>query len=463
MRSGPPALAVRFAEHLARAGGAREGETLVVALSGGVDSVALLHLLRFTAGLPPLTLVAAHVDHGMRPDSPRDANWVAGLCRAWGIAYGIRRLSPVPSTEAAARVARYAALDEIRREHGGDRVLTGHHGDDQAETVLFRALRGTGIGGLRGIRERRPPAVWRPLLPFTRAEIRAYACEVGLSWREDPTNVGGYARNVLRHDVIPLIEATVAPGARRALRGLARRARDDAAAWRSLESELLARADARPEEEGWSLDRAACLALHPAVRARVIRALVRGIGGSLHDAGTRLAVEFTSAGASGQGLSLGGGIWLRRDLGRLQVVRDAEAPPDRPVTLPGAGDGEGSAVLGGRTYDVSWSTAGPAAGRGGGPELGRERFPAGSVRFPLMVRSWRPGDRVRLSYGSKKLKKLFLEARVPVVDRHRAPVLVDAAGAVLWVPGVCRSVDAAPRDDENHIHIHIRIAHAESD
>jgi len=455
-------LAARFAGRLNGSGGARDGEILVVAVSGGVDSVALLHLLRFTPGLPDVTLVAAHVDHAMRPGSRGDAAWVSGLCRAWGVTAEIRRLDPAPLTEAEARTARYAVLEEVRAKHGAHQVLTAHHADDQAETVLFRALRGTGLRGLRGIPERRAPAVWRPLLPFDRDDIVGYAARVGLSWREDPTNAGGFARNVIRHEVLPLVERTVAAGARRALRGLARRARDDEAAWRSLEGEILARVDAREEAEGYSLDRRALLALHPAVRARVIRGLVRRLGGTLHDTGTRLAVEFTRAGSSGGKLSLGAGIWLRRDLERLGVVRGEAPVVDRPVVVAEPGQGRLRAVLGGRTYDVAWSTGtGDATTGSREPSPEGQSFAVARVAFPLTVRSWRPGDRMRLAYGSKKLKKLFLEARVAAGERARVPVLVDAAGSVLWVPGVARSVEQAPAGDAVHIHLHI--THAESD
>jgi tRNA(Ile)-lysidine synthase len=111
---------------------------------------------------------------------------------------------------------------------------------------------------------------------------------------------------------------------------------------------------------------------------------------------------------------------------------------------------------------VVGSDVGSASERAaGGSRAGAESFAADLVAFPLTVRSWRPGDRIRLAYGSKKLKKLFLEARVPAGDRLRLPVLVDDAGSVLWVPGVARSVDGVPSGDGIQIHIHI--THAESD
>ena len=159
---------------------------------------------------------------------------------------------------------------------------------------------------------------------------------------------------------------------------------------------------------------------------------------------------------------MGGGIWLRRDMERLRVVRGEAAAPDRLVTVPGPASGRDRAVLGGRAYDVAWDTGGREDRNAtDSPLAGEEAFAAVALAFPLTVRGWRPGDRLRLAYGSKKLKKLFLEARVPAGDRARTPVLADADGSVLWVPGLARSVDGVPCGDE--VQIHIRITNAESD
>jgi tRNA(Ile)-lysidine synthase len=442
-------LAVRFRSHVAGGLRAADGDALVVGLSGGADSVVLLHLLRFTPGLPALRLHAVHVDHAMRPDSAADARWVEGLCRAWGVGFRAVRLDPAPRDEAEARQRRYAALEEARQEAGARLVLTAHHADDQAETVLFRALRGTGVAGLQGIRERRAPRVWRPLLPFTRDELRSYAAHHGLSWREDSTNRHPLPRNVLRATVLPELEASVAPGARRALAGLARRAAWDEAAWRSLEPELLAAAGVREEDGGFSLDRATLTARHPAVRARILRALARRLGVAPGEAGTRQAVEFTRSGASGGSVRLGGGLVLRIELDRLHLVRDASTPPDVEVVVEGPAAGWARARVGGARWEVRWGT-GALEGVGESVSL-----PLGDLRFPLVVRGWRPGDRVRLGYGSKKLKKLFLEARVPPGERHRIPVVADAAGRVLWVPGVARVAGAQPDRDQDVLTIGI--------
>lgn len=447
-------LEARFAAHLASGDALAGGDGVVVALSGGVDSVVLLHLFRFGAGLPDLRLRAAHVDHGMRPGSAADAAWVAGLCRAWGVPLTSRRLDPPPLGEARARRLRYAFLEEVRLAEGARWVATAHHADDQAETVLFRAVRGAGVAGLRGIRERRRPGVWRPLLPFTRAEVRGYAEARGLGWREDPTNTLPLARNVLRHRVLPELEARVAPGARRALARLARHARAEEAAWRSLEGRLLEEAGLREEEGGWSLDRAAFAAYHPEVRARLLRALARRLGVRPLEAGTRRGVELSSAASRGGSVPLGEGLTLHRELDRLLLAPDRRPGPDRAAVISDGGPGSSEAALGGVIFRVRWGVE--PEGRGDAAA-----FAPGSLALPLTVRGWRPGDRIRLPYGTKKLKKLLLEARIPRSRRTATPVVVDARGEVVWVPGVARAAGTEPRPDEDVMTI--EIAHADAD
>jgi len=451
-------LARRFVAHVSGRGGVRAGDRIVVALSGGADSVTLLHLFRFALAEPALELSAAHVDHAMRPDSAEDARWVAELCRAWGVPLHQVRLDPAPPAEAEARHRRYEYLESVRRALAARWVVTAHHADDQAETVLFRILRGTGVAGLRGIRERRPPRLWRPLLPFTREELRAHAAANGLAWREDPTNRSPFARNVLRSRVLPEVEASVAPGARRALAGLARRAAADEAAWRSLEDELLRVAGLRAEEGGFSLDAAALGSRHPAVRARLLRGLAGRLGVVPSESGTGRAVEFTSAGTSGSSISLGGGLTLRRELDRLHLVSGAAPPPDEEATISEPSAGASEARVGGARFRVRWALGAEAVEPG---DAHRSAFRCADLRFPLTVRGWRPGDRVRLEYGSKKLKKVFLEARVPPGERHRVAVLADAAGTVLWVPGVIRSADARPTTHDQALTIWI--IHAQPD
>lgn len=430
----PDEFADRFDRHLRESGLLAEGDVVLVALSGGRDSVVLLHLLRFPLAHWRLHLHAAHFDHRMRPDSTADADWTAGLCTAWEIPLlgGCAR-TPLRS-EADARDARYEFLQDAADRARASRILTAHHADDQAETVLFRAIRGTALRGLAGIPERRGRIV-RPLLPFRRAEIAAYAARHRISFREDPTNRSlTYTRNRIRHEIMPRLES-IAPGATRSLTRLAEHVREAELAWddvlERLESGLL-----RETAEGIELARDELLSYHPHVRARVLRRALLRFGPAAEHAGTRAALEFINSGSSGSRVTLPGGIRIAREFDRIRIEPVTPRPEgmaaDRRVVIQAPGDGAGIARVGGRRVAVRWWTGERAEGEG-------ESFDIRALRFPLEVRGWRPGDRITLPYGTKKLKKLFAERRIGVAERARTAVLADAEGRVLWIPGVARA------------------------
>lgn len=185
---------------------ARKGRVWV-AFSGGGDSVALLHLLK-TSQMPGLR--AVHVHHGLQAVADDWVRHCRRLCRVLGVPLRVLRVEVKPDgdgIEAAARKARYAALAALLKS--GDALATAHHRDDQAETVLFRALRGTGIAGLGGMRDCEPLGaghLWRPLLEMRRDDLRGYARQHRLDWIDDPHNRDPrYARAFLRHEVLPLL------------------------------------------------------------------------------------------------------------------------------------------------------------------------------------------------------------------------------------------------------------------
>jgi tRNA(Ile)-lysidine synthase len=184
---------------------------VLVACSGGPDSTVLLHVLHRLRNELGITLCAASIDHGLRPESADEVRQVEAFARELGVPFVARALkvaSEGPSIQARARELRYRALQEIAAMQSATRIAIGHTRDDQAETVLGRLLRGAGIRGLAGIEARRADGVIRPLIDCARADVRAYAVERGLRFVDDPSNQQrAFERVRIRHEVLPTLEA----------------------------------------------------------------------------------------------------------------------------------------------------------------------------------------------------------------------------------------------------------------
>lgn len=428
----------RLLEFIRARGLIQPGDHVLVAVSGGVDSVALLHLLRSLSEALPCTLGAAHFDHAMRGDSAADAQWVADLCATWDVPLVQARTTRTLRTESDARTERYRFLYQAMRATRARRVATAHHADDQIETVLFRLLRGSGLRGLSGIPLRRGPFI-RPLLRCYKKDLLAYAEANGIEYRRDPTNDElTFMRNRIRQTLVPAL-AQVQPSAKRAVLALARHAAKTEAAWHSalvrLEKELVISDEIARVE----LARDLLQEYHPALRARLMRHFLRRFGATPSRASTRHILQFCSNAESGSVLEVAGRARIERSFDRLRMERmkprsDADAGAFIETTA-----GQARARIGNRNYTIEWSLAALAG------ELS-EQFDAAILQHRLEVRGWRSGDRIELPYGTKKLKKLFVERRIAVSDRRQLPLLVDDRGRVLWVPGVARSVHAVPSD-----------------
>jgi tRNA(Ile)-lysidine synthase len=437
---------------------------LLVGVSGGRDSLVLLHLLRFglprPGGGPMASLAAIHVNHRMRPGSDADARWLSGVCRAWGVPLRIVRLSRRPMGETEARSLRYRAFRREARRIGARRLLLAHHAEDQAETVLFRILRGTGPRGLAGIPTVRPlgsGVVVRPLLSLSGSEVERWARQAGLRPRVDPSNLDlSHRRNWIRHHLLPTLEAG-APGMREALLSLAAEARRREEALERVLTPALQDVLLAHEGEGrgarFVVARAALLLYPEPVRAELLRRLLRRGGRSLGRGGMALALRFCATATSGREVTPGPGVRLVRDfevlvleVGGRPLRRTAPATLPTIVRLEGR-KGQGAVTLpGGRRVRVRWERRERregADGEGAAPGEETVDLPAVGLCLPLEVRGRRPGDRVRTRLGSgdgeaprRRLKKLLGAARVSREQRDNLPLLVDASGAVLWVPGV---------------------------
>lgn len=293
------ALGSRLATHLDRRHWLPAGSRVAVAVSGGADSVALLLLLADIADERGLSLAVAHFDHRLRPESSDDADFVRALADRLGLEFHLASADPAagaaagPNVEQAARRLRYGFFARLVRSGVAAYVATAHTRDDQAETVLLRLLRGAGPTGLAGIWPQldltpsgaagRRPWLVRPLLDFTREQLRAWLRARGQPWREDASNGQlDRARNRVRHLLLPALVSDFNPALTSRLAGLAELARADELYWRRRVRRYADRIwQPSNEPNGWSAERVALHRLPLALRRRLLREGVRRAKGNL--------------------------------------------------------------------------------------------------------------------------------------------------------------------------------------
>lgn len=404
--------------------------SLVIAYSGGLDSHVLLHALAGLRFTHPLRLKAVHVDHGLSPLSADWSRHCAAVCAHLDIPFVSESVQVARGTgqgrEAAARHARYAAL--ARHVGAGDALLTAHHQDDQAETLLLQLLRGAGVAGLAGMGEVTRFAAGRqlrPLLAFSRSSLRRYAESTGLQWIEDPSNRDvGYRRNHLRHDVLPLLTQQW-PQATAALARAAGHAGEAALLLDELAATDLDACRVPGAAEVLSLT--ALRTLSPARQRNVLRHWLRTGGFRAPSAQhlDALVRQLATTSRSGQGRWAWPGAEVRRYRDQLHVMV--------PLT-PLATD-----------LGVAWDLTAPLAlPQMGGqlqalPVQGQGISRARVAGAPLQVRARRGGEVCRLPGHAHhhKLKKLLQDRGVAPWRRERLPLLFsgDALVAVadLWV------------------------------
>ncbi len=386
------------------------GRRILVAVSGGPDSVALFHMLAGLREERRLELHLCHVDHGWRRKSAaHEAALCARLAREAGVGWSVVHLPPPRrASEAQAREARMSALRRTAEALGAAAIALGHQADDQAETVLLQLVRGTAFAG--GMAVWRPP-LWRPLLGVPRASLRQYCLAKRLAFADDPTNDSlDFARNRMRLEVLPQLrrenpEMLAALGRFAAIR----RDEDD---W--LEQQA-ARLVADLPARGCALDLRPLRAAPSALRRRALRQVLTREG---------VTSDADSLSACMAVLESDGRCAITRQvrLERGLLFRWLRQPPPW-CDLPAGGQ----LLWQGLRFGV------------GTPPDGALSADAGPGR--LSVRPRRPGDRLRLPGGTRKLQDILVDAKVPRLLRDELPV-VCLEGRPVWLPGRVRSTDA---------------------
>ena len=389
------------------------GEPLLVMVSGGGDSVALLDIAHRLGA----SVSALHVNYGLREGAGADQDLVQRLCDERDIALTVERVSlpDAGNLQERARDARY----ELAERTAESDYAAAHTATDQAETVLYRLAVSPGSRALHGMAPRRARLV-RPLLAVTREEVRDYLRARGLEWREDPTNADRrFARARVRHDVLDALRE-LSPAVERTIAETARQLRYEAEVLDGVVTDALEQLGGGPAV---SLD---ALREHPPALQRLILRSLAGRTLSSREIAQMLAVSSRGT----KSVDLGGGLRAVSEYGTLRFTRAADAEPPAPVELavPGRarfGDWELEARLTG-PGDVSVTDLGSA----------------------VTIRAWRDGDRMRPVGlgGSKSLQDLFTDRKVPRALRHTLPV-VEAAGAIVWVAGVAVDERFAAAED----------------
>jgi tRNA(Ile)-lysidine synthase len=408
-----------------------------VAVSGGADSVFLLHALRELAPRWNLGLSVIHIEHGIRgPASLADAEFVAQLASPFALPFHIRH-ADVPAMdgnlEQAARNVRQAFYADLIASHAVDRVATGHTRTDQAETVLYRTLRGSGLAGLSGVLPVTGAGLIRPLLEIDRSEIETWLRQHHIAWHEDETNRDcTYARNRLRHEILPLLRDGFNPQLDQALGHLATLARDEEDYW---EAELARHLPAIPNHQPLVLPTSQLTQAAPALARRLVRRALEIVKGDLRGidfAHVERVLEMARA-SEGHHRMQAPGLDVCRSFDWIRIagaspaargVADFSLPLHTPgsVELPGSGTRIVLQVLEKDPSTQPWDRV-PCVKVV--DELDWQRLRRGAPAPSLELRNWRPGDQYRRVGQSKakKVKFFFQDARVPLWERRDWPII----------------------------------------
>lgn len=444
----------RLLEHATQHALFLPGQRIGVAVSGGADSVFLLHALHELASRWNLRLSVVHIEHGIRGDASRqDAEFVQSLAAEYSLSFHLHEanvLAADGNLEQEARRTRHAFFYKLIQDRTIDRVATGHTRSDQAETVLYRILRGSGLTGLAGVLPISNEGLVRPLLPFSRQEVRAWLAERGHAWREDATNQdSSLQRNKIRNEILPNLESQFNPQLEDALANLAILAQDEEAYWHQTLPRL-------PPGPVVILNTADVAQRPAAMGRRLLRQAISQVKGDLRQiefAHIERLLRMAAQVDDGHDRAILPGIDAIRSFHLLRIaplgydksrVRDYSFPLDSAELETGefvagpirlalvrvaadmAIDGQPCATV---KEKIDWQ-------RLISLQIEDGKTPA------LELRNWKPGDqysRGSLDSGKdrskkgrpEKIKQMFQEFRIPLWERHEWPVLT-AAGTIVW-------------------------------
>ena len=434
-------------------------DTIVVAVSGGPDSVALLRVLHeISVNRIPLTLICAHVNHGFRAESREEAVFVRKMAEELGIAFEMAEVD-IPAyikesglgPQEAARKKRYEFLIETALRYGAVSVALAHHADDQAETVLMRLLRGSGTSGLAGMRWKRTEKkveLIRPFLRINKTVLVDLCRSNGYPYAEDASNLQvKYKRNSIRLEVLPFLER---------YNGRLSQSLTQLAEIAGAEDEFMEAAALKCFQElvrnnkgEYAYDRASFATVPSALQRRLIKLILNYLSAD-HPVFDYYKIEAVRRGTMQDhpttwSLDLGGGLTCMR---QYDTILFSSKPPQQQASYtyrlslpePQLVISEIGKVL---TMTVLERESFLVQGEGSGKLS--TWFDARELVFPMTIRSRLPGDIIKVMglNGSKKVKDIYIDDKIPSSERSLIPLVCDGLGNIVWIPGIRRSIHAA--------------------
>ncbi len=428
----------------------KEGETVLIAVSSGADSLALLYGLYEIRELIKCHLHVVHLNHSLRDNSSEDADFVHKHTTRLALPFtehtvDVSRLAEEwkLSIETAGRKARYEFFDKVSADVGATKVALGHHQDDITETVLMNLIRGGGSDGLKGIAPIRDDKYIRPLTIFTRQEIEAYLKSINLIHREDPTNADmHHLRNRVRHELLPLLERDYNPNIRV---GLSR-----TAAIIGSESDYLDDLTRKAfnhcllnesNPSSIALSRETFLHYHIAIQRRIIRLSVSELKGTMHDftfQHSNSILDIILGDKPNAKITLPNGIQFRRAYQDIFFEKEAIKTENYqyPLNVPGRTPvAQLNTEIITKIYEIPDNEP-PTIPNG----ISEALLDFSKIKLPLQIRNRRKGDRIQPHgmQGTKKIKDYFMDLKVPHCERDRIPIIV-SNDAILWIIGFTTS------------------------
>jgi len=439
-----------------RQGLIEDGDTVLAALSGGADSVCLVRVLMALRAQLDIRIVAAHYNHRLRGEaSERDAGFVRQFCEKFDIplVVGSGDVAEAARTsergiEETAREMRYAFLEDAARESGASKIATGHHADDNAETVLLHLIRGAGLRGLAGI----PPCrgrIIRPILALERREIEDYLAALGQDFVEDATNRDtALRRNAMRHQVMPILRE-MNPGLAGTVSRQSGVLRQDGRCLDAVAKEVFAKIGQRDVEDAatYSIDITELGALDPSIASRVVVLAVQAAGGEADAVHVRQVLKIAGGCAPSAETAVRGGVMVRRVYDKLVFgARARETVSFQAAVLP-----ENGTILipeAGLRITVGAENLRTLA------TISDFCFKSIAICGRITARLRRTGDELRLAgrSGTKTVKKLMIEAKVPAEERGGRLIFADEAG-VIAVSGIGIAERVAPQAGDETVTI----------